>query len=105
MKELKSVHRILMTGTPINNNIREIFNLLNYLDPEKWDDLAALENKYDPDNLTDALIKELHELLRPYFLRRVKSDVMKDLPRKVRSALTNGESSLIWNGSMRSLSR
>jgi chromodomain-helicase-DNA-binding protein 4 len=70
-----------MTGTPINNNIREIFNLMNYLDPKKWNDLDALERKYE--NLTENLVKELHEQLRPYFLRRVKADVMKDLPRKV----------------------
>jgi chromodomain-helicase-DNA-binding protein 4 len=81
LNELNSIHRILMTGTPINNNIREIFNLLNYLDPEQWNDLDALERKYA--DLTEDLVKELHELLRPYLLRRVKADVMKDLPRKV----------------------
>lgn len=81
LNELNSVHRILMTGTPINNNVREILNLMNYLDPEKWDDLDGLERKYE--NLTEDLVKELHESLRPYFLRRVKADVMKDLPRKV----------------------
>ncbi|KAF8323155.1 hypothetical protein DL93DRAFT_632947 [Clavulina sp. PMI_390] len=82
MKELNSKHRILMTGTPINNNIREMFNLLNYLDPDVWNDLPAYEAKFDPDNLTEELVKELHGILRPYFLRRVKADVMKDLPRK-----------------------
>lgn len=81
MTELNSLHRILMTGTPINNNVREIFNLLNYLDAEKWENLDALEKRYE--NLTEKLVKQLHEELRPYFLRRVKADVMKDLPRKV----------------------
>lgn len=81
LKQLNSVHRILMTGTPINNNIREIFNLMNYLDPENWNNLDAMEEQYA--ELTEELVKELHERLRPYFLRRVKEDVMKDLPRKV----------------------
>lgn len=81
LNELTSIHRILMTGTPINNNIREIFNLMNYLDPQNWSDLDALERKYT--DLTEDLVRELHEQLRPYFLRRVKAEVMKDLPRKV----------------------
>jgi SNF2 family DNA or RNA helicase len=55
---------------------------MNYLDPENWDDLDGLESRYEV--LTQELVTELHERLRPYFLRRVKSEVMQDLPRKVR---------------------
>jgi SNF2 family DNA or RNA helicase len=33
LKTLNTVHRILLTGTPLNNNLRELFNLLNFLDP------------------------------------------------------------------------
>jgi SNF2 family DNA or RNA helicase len=36
LKTLNSVHRILMTGTPLNNNLRELFNLLNFLDPQSF---------------------------------------------------------------------
>ena len=36
LKQLNSVHRILLTGTPLNNNLRELFNLLNFLDPEAF---------------------------------------------------------------------
>ncbi|KAF8213246.1 SNF2 family N-terminal domain-containing protein [Mycena galopus ATCC 62051] len=79
LNELKTLHRIIMTGTPLNNNIRELFNLMNFLDPASWNDLEALEEKYDV--LTEDLVKELHNLLRPYFLRRIKSQVLK-LPPK-----------------------
>ncbi|KAF8329124.1 SNF2 family N-terminal domain-containing protein [Cantharellus anzutake] len=80
LKELNSIQRILMTGTPINNNVREVFNLMNLLDPSKWNNLNALERRFEV--LTEQLVSELHELLRPYFLRRIKAEVMKDLPRK-----------------------
>lgn len=53
---------------------------MNFLDPAKWDDLEALEKEHE--ELTEELVKELHEKLRPYFLRRVKADVLK-LPPKV----------------------
>ncbi|KAJ6574934.1 hypothetical protein B0H19DRAFT_1371843 [Mycena capillaripes] len=79
LNELKSLHRIIMTGTPLNNNIRELFNLMNFLDPVEWNDLEALAQKHE--TLTEDLIKDLHSRLRPYFLRRIKSQVLK-LPPK-----------------------
>jgi SNF2 family DNA or RNA helicase len=66
--------------TPLNNNMRELFNLMNFLDPVEWRDLEALEKEHEV--LTDDLIKQLHERLRPYFLRRIKSEVLQ-LPPKV----------------------
>ncbi|OCH94711.1 hypothetical protein OBBRIDRAFT_746991 [Obba rivulosa] len=79
LKELNTIHRIIMTGTPINNNIRELFNLMNFLDPAEWYDLKALSTEYE--DLSEDKIKELHSKLRPYFLRRIKADVL-DLPPK-----------------------
>ncbi|KAJ1311388.1 hypothetical protein OPQ81_009880 [Rhizoctonia solani] len=81
LNELKTIHRILMTGTPLNNNIRELFNLMNFLDPRNWSNLDELEEEYDQENLTEELIARLHERLRPYFLRRQKAEVL-DLPVK-----------------------
>lgn len=66
--------------TPLNNNIRELFNLMNFLDPSEWNDLDALTREYE--DLTEEKIKELHAKLRPYFLRRIKSEVLQ-LPPKV----------------------
>lgn len=68
--------------TPLNNNIRELFNLMNFLDPDEWNDLDALGKEHE--ELTEDLVKQLHERLRPYFLRRIKSEVLK-LPPKVQS--------------------
>ncbi|TBU49968.1 SNF2 family N-terminal domain-containing protein [Dichomitus squalens] len=79
LKELKSKHRIIMTGTPLNNNIRELFNLMNFLDPDEWADLEALSKQYE--ELTDELVADLHTRLKPYFLRRIKSEVLQ-LPPK-----------------------
>lgn len=60
--------------------MRELFNLMNFLDPANWNDLAALEREYA--DLDEDLVKQLHGKLRPYFLRRIKSEVL-DLPPKV----------------------
>ncbi|KAF8499266.1 hypothetical protein F5888DRAFT_160250 [Russula emetica] len=79
LNELNVSHRIIMTGTPLNNNIRELFNLMNFLDPNEWNDLEQLEK--DHEELTEDLVKELHNRLRPYFLRRLKGQVLQ-LPPK-----------------------
>ncbi|KAI0271427.1 hypothetical protein BC834DRAFT_441990 [Gloeopeniophorella convolvens] len=79
LNELKVAHRVIMTGTPLNNNIRELFNLMNFLDPNEWNDLEQLEK--DHKELTEDLVKELHNRLRPYFLRRMKGQVLQ-LPPK-----------------------
>ncbi|KAH7910697.1 hypothetical protein BJ138DRAFT_1064605 [Hygrophoropsis aurantiaca] len=79
LNELNTIQRIIMTGTPLNNNIRELFNLMNFLDPDKWTDLENLAKVYEV--LTEDLVKDLHTRLRPYFLRRIKSEVLQ-LPPK-----------------------
>lgn len=53
---------------------------MNFLDPNQWNDLVELEKEYEV--LNDELVKNLHERLRPYFLRRSKAEVLK-LPPKV----------------------
>ncbi|KAG2755489.1 hypothetical protein P692DRAFT_20793136 [Suillus brevipes Sb2] len=79
LNELHTIHRVIMTGTPLNNNIRELFNLMNFLDPKEWSDLEALEKEHE--ELNEELVRQLHIRLKPYFLRRVKSEVLQ-LPPK-----------------------
>ncbi|KAF7320271.1 SNF2 family DNA-dependent ATPase [Mycena kentingensis (nom. inval.)] len=79
LNDLNTLHRVIMTGTPLNNNIRELFNLMNFLDPKEWKDLEALTQQHE--ELDEELVKKLHVRLRPYFLRRIKSQVLK-LPPK-----------------------
>mgnify|MGYP002718973923 CR=1 FL=1 len=80
LNELNAVHRVLLTGTPMNNTIREILNLMNFLDPTEFKDLDSLERRYsEPD---EELYKELRAKIAPYMLRRSKDQVL-DLPAKV----------------------
>ncbi|PCH33925.1 hypothetical protein WOLCODRAFT_130070 [Wolfiporia cocos MD-104 SS10] len=79
LKELNTDLRVIMTGTPLNNNIRELFALMNFLDPGEWQDLDALSKQYE--ELSEESVKELHQKLKPYFLRRIKSEVLQ-LPPK-----------------------
>jgi SNF2 family DNA or RNA helicase len=63
-------------GTPLQNNVRELFNLLQFLDGDL--DARELEEEYAV--LDAQTVPRLHELIRPFFLRRTKAQVLTFLP-------------------------
>ncbi|KFY94121.1 hypothetical protein V498_04047 [Pseudogymnoascus sp. VKM F-4517 (FW-2822)] len=73
---LKIPFRVLLTGTPLQNNKKELFTLLQFLDSDI--NATTLDEKYE--ELTNENLPELHDLIRPYFLRRTKAMVLKFLP-------------------------
>ncbi|PLB40109.1 putative chromatin remodeling complex subunit (Chd3) [Aspergillus candidus] len=76
LSKIKCPFKVLLTGTPLQNNVREIFNLLQFCDPTQH--AEALEEEYG--TLSKENIPELHNLIRPYFLRRTKAQVLTFLP-------------------------
>ena len=65
LKAVKAPFQVLLTGTPLQNNKRELFNLLQFLDTSI--NAAEMDEKYA--ELTKENLPELHELIRPFFLR------------------------------------
>ena len=76
LTQVRAPFKMLLTGTPLQNNQRELFNLLQFLDDKL--DAAHLETQYA--DLTKENVAELHGLLRPFFLRRTKAQVLTFLP-------------------------
>jgi chromodomain-helicase-DNA-binding protein 4 len=76
LSNVKAPFKILMTGTPLQNNARELFNLLHFLDDAI--DATELEEKYA--EMTSENVKELHDQIRPFILRRTKAQVLTFLP-------------------------
>ncbi len=99
IKELKSynsANRLLLTGTPLQNNLAELWSLLSFLMPQIFDDLESFQRWFDFEELGDEeasqrilveekenqIVTKLHRILQPFLLRRVKTDVEMQLPRK-----------------------
>jgi superfamily II DNA or RNA helicase len=76
LRAMKAPFKILLTGTPLQNNQRELFNLLHFLD-EDFDPLALEQEFFELDQTK---IERLHDLIRPFFLRRTKAQVLTFLP-------------------------
>lgn len=81
-----SRNRLLITGTPLQNNLHELWALLNFLLPDVFGDSAAFDQWFEKQGGDqDTVVQQLHKVLRPFLLRRVKSDVEKSLlPKKGR---------------------
>ena len=72
---------VLLTGTPIQNNMRELWTLLNLLAPKQFGTQDEFEAKYG-DMKTSEEMRAFHKTLQPFLLRRLKSDVEATLPPK-----------------------
>lgn len=88
---LESAHRLLITGTPLQNDVMELWSLLHFLMPELFQSHSEFKDWFSNPLLGMAegkvavdpkLTKRLHDVLRPFILRRLKYDVEKTLPRK-----------------------
>lgn len=92
----KNTHRLLLTGTPLQNNLSELWSLLNFLLPEIFDDLGSFEAWFDVERISEAdadkkivqeeqqknILSMLHQILTPFMLRRLKQDVDLAIPPK-----------------------
>ncbi|CAL4193182.1 unnamed protein product, partial [Meganyctiphanes norvegica] len=85
VRMLRVESRLLLTGTPLQNNLHELWALLNFLMPDKFDDSEAFNSQFNEKNCleNETLVGKLHTILKPYMLRRIKSEVEKGLlPKK-----------------------
>lgn len=88
------MNRLLLTGTPLQNNLSELWSLLNFLLPDIFDDLAVFESWFDVKELQNdegtkrileqeseqRVLSSLREILKPFMLRRIKTDVCLEIP-------------------------
>ncbi|XP_074567339.1 CHD3-type chromatin-remodeling factor PICKLE [Curcuma longa] len=81
LKLYSTKHRVLLTGTPLQNNLDELFMLMHFLDAGKFASIEDFQKEFKDINQEEQ-IDRLHKMLAPHLLRRVKKDVMKDLPPK-----------------------
>lgn len=105
LRTLRTDNKLLLTGTPLQNNLGELWSLLNFLLPDVFTDLGSFEAWFDfaaavgveggdaeivAREQRGAVISKLHTILKPFLLRRVKTDVETSLPGKMEIILYAG---------------
>ncbi|CAM9596761.1 unnamed protein product [Chrysoparadoxa australica] len=93
LKQIPTQSRLLLSGTPIQNTLEELWSLLNFINPTIFDDFDVFQSWFGfgkgigKVNSVDDIVSEeeggrivskLHEILRPFLLRRVKKEVLGD---------------------------
>ncbi|KAJ2822326.1 DNA repair protein rhp26, partial [Coemansia erecta] len=95
-KQLNTRHRLLVTGTPIQNNLTELWSLFDFIFPGRLGTLPVFTNQFAVPitvggfaGATPLQVRAayqcacvLRDLIEPYLLRRLKADVARDLPQK-----------------------
>ena len=102
-----SKNRLLITGTPLQNNLHELWALLNFLLPDVFGDSEVFdewfENQSKQENEDgngdggDKVVQQLHKVLSPFLLRRVKADVEKSLLPKIETNVYIGMADMQLN--------
>lgn len=101
-------YRLILTGTPLQNNLPELWALLNFVLPTIFKSVKSFDEWFntpfantggqDKMELTEEeqilVIRRLHKVLRPFLLRRLKKDVEKDLPDKTEKVIKTRFSAL-----------
>ncbi|XP_060072209.1 chromodomain-helicase-DNA-binding protein 1-like isoform X1 [Ylistrum balloti] len=83
--DFHSNHRLLITGTPLQNSLKELWALLHFIMPDKFGHWSDFERMHSSENKTG--FTNLHKELEPFLLRRMKKDVEKSLPAKTEQIL------------------
>ncbi|XP_071450514.1 lymphoid-specific helicase-like [Hetaerina americana] len=96
LKQFDTNCRLLLTGTPLQNNLAELWSLMNFLIPEVFQDMTNFQSWFDADGLMvsescsriikmereQQILSTMHRILRPFVLRRKKDDVEINIPPK-----------------------
>ena len=98
VRTFETKYRLLLTGTPLQNNLHELWALLNFLVPDVFASSEHFDEWFNLDiedeEKKNTLIRQLHKILRPFMLRRLKADVEKSLPPKHETILFVGMSAM-----------
>ncbi|MFP4364862.1 MAG: DEAD/DEAH box helicase [Spirochaetia bacterium] len=87
---LKAKNRIALSGTPVENNLTELYSLFRFLNPSFFGSKARFNREYGKpiqEEKDEQVLKELKKKIYPFMLRRLKQDVLKELPEKSEQTL------------------
>lgn len=102
-RQLRSTHRLILSGTPIENRLLDLWSLMSFAMPGALGSRAAFARLYDAKN--DPFARQrLSARVRPFLIRRTKAQVARDLPDRVEEDLyceLEGEQKLLYRAELK----
>ncbi len=86
IKKIKAKCKIALTGTPVENNVTELWSIFDFIMPGYLNSVVKFREKYNIKDVDEEGLRVLNNLsnqIKPFILRRKKSDVVKSLPAKI----------------------
>lgn len=90
VKEIKARGHFALTGTPIENSLTELWSIFDFVMPGYLSSHRKFVEKYERPivkNQDKNALEDLSKHIKPFILRRVKKDVLKELPQKIETSL------------------
>ncbi len=91
IKQVHALHKIALTGTPIENSLAELWSIFDYLMPGYLFDYTHFQRHFENNIIkrqNEVVKQRLKTMVEPFILRRTKKEVLKDLPDKIEQVLT-----------------
>lgn len=85
VKSVKAIHRFALTGTPVENNIIDLWSIFDFIMPEYFEELTEFKSLYTND---ENFVNKVSKRIAPFILRRTKEAVLHDLPSKYERIIT-----------------
>ena len=105
MRKVHAQYVLLLTGTPLQNNLHELYAVLNYLHPQIFDEEDPFDSCFEligsEAKVDHGMLDKAHYLLRAFMLRRVKSEVENKMPPKLETTIDVPMSSMQVRNSRR----
>ncbi|QHQ62351.1 DEAD/DEAH box helicase family protein [Anaerocolumna sedimenticola] len=91
VKLLEADHRYALTGTPIENSLSELWSIFDFIMPDYLFSHTKFMNQYEKPilRLEEGVLEDLNRRILPFILRRMKKDVLQELPDKVETKMLN----------------
>ena len=102
LRKFRSGHKLLLTGTPLQNNLHELWSLMNFILPDLFSSSSVFDDWFELNaqapagmqqllnEINSSFIGKLHKILQPFILRRTKADALAQLPPKKEVHLFTG---------------
>lgn len=80
--------KLLLTATPLQNSLLELFGLMNFVDPYSFADIESFKEQYNPQTVTERDLVDLRKRIQPFFHRTLRKQVASDIKYTQRKPLT-----------------